>query len=479
MFFKRFYDEQLAQTSYLIGCGATGSALVIDPCRHVDQYIAAAEAEALRIEAVTETHIHADFVSGTRELAARTGAAMYLSKCGTPEWQYAFRKDAGVVLLGDRDRITVGNVDVQAVHTPGHTPEHLSFLVTDRAGADEPMGICTGDFVFVGDVGRPDLLEKAAHVAGTAESGARDLFRSLSWFKTLSDHLQVWPGHGAGSACGKGLSAVPHSTVGYERRFNWALGIADEEEFVSQVLAGQPEPPRYFGEMKRINRAGPPVLGSVSLPERIAEHRLGEVLAGGGTVVDIRAAPDFAAGHLPGTLSIPFNKSFPTWAGSLLPYDRDLYLLIDEGRPGELAAAVKSLLSIGLDRVRGYFGSEALETEDGNGSSLGRVDQLAVGDVKAGEGSLYVLDVRGRVEWEGGHIPGAHLVPLAELPDRIAEVPTDRPIAVHCQGGGRSAIAASLLRAHGVSQVSNVTGGFGAWVQAGLPVAKDEPGLVE
>jgi hydroxyacylglutathione hydrolase len=335
------------------------------------------------------------------------------------------------------------------------------------------MGICTGDFVFVGDVGRPDLLEKAAHVAGTAESGARDLFRSLSWFKTLSDHLQVWPGHGAGSACGKGLSAVPHSTVGYERRFNWALGIADEEEFVSQVLAGQPEPPRYFGEMKRINRAGPPVLGSVSLPERIAEHRVGEVLAGGGTVVDIRAAPDFAAGYLPGTLSIPFNKTFPTWAGSLLPYDRDLYLLIDEGRPGELAAAIKSLLSIGLDRVRGYFGSRALETGDGNGASLERLDELAVGDVKAGEGSLYVLDVRGRVEWEGGHIPGAHLVPLAELPDRIAELPTDRPIAVHCQGGGRSAIATSLLRAHGVSQVSNVTGGFGAWVQAGLPVAKD------
>jgi hydroxyacylglutathione hydrolase len=473
MFFKRFYDEQLAQAGYLIGCGATGSALVIDPCRHVDQYIAAAEADGLRIDAVTETHIHADFVSGTRELAARTGAVMYLSKCGTPEWQYGFRDEAGVALLGDRDRITVGNVDVQAVHTPGHTPEHLSFLMTDRARADVPMGIATGDFVFVGDVGRPDLLEKAAHVQGTAESGARDLFRSLAWFKTLPDHLQLWPGHGAGSACGKGLSAVPQSTVGYERRFNWALGIDDEREFVRQVLVGQPEPPRYFGEMKRINRAGPPVLGRLSLPERVAEHRVAEILAGGGIVVDIRAAGDFAAGHLPGTLSIPFNKSFPTWAGSLLPYDRDLYLLIDEGRSGALAAAVKSLLSIGLDRVRGYFGSKALEMADGNGSSLGRVEQLTVGDVQTRQGSLYVLDVRGRAEWEGGHIPGAHLVPLAELPDRIAEVPADRPIAVHCQGGGRSAIAASLLRANGVTQVANVTGGFGAWVQSGLPVARD------
>jgi len=473
MFFKRFYDEQLAQASYLIGCGATGSALVIDPCRLVDQYIAAAEADGLRIDAVTETHIHADFVSGTRELAARTGAVMYLSKCGTPEWQYGFRDEARVVLLGDRDRITVGNVDVQAVHTPGHTPEHLSFLVTDRAGADEPMGIVTGDFVFVGDVGRPDLLEKAAHVQGTAESGARDLFRSLAWFKTLPDHLQLWPGHGAGSACGKGLSAVPQSTVGYERRFNWALSSDDENAFVRQVLAGQPEPPRYFGEMKRINRAGPPVLGSLSLPERVAEHRVAEILAAGGIVVDIRAAPDFASGHLPGTLSIPFNKSFPTWAGSLLPYDRDLYLLIDEGRPEALAAAVKSLLSIGLDRVRGYFGSKALEMSDGNGGSLGRVEQLTVGELQARQGSLYVLDVRGRAEWEGGHIPGAHLVPLAELSDRIAEVPADRPIAVHCQGGGRSAIAASLLRANGVPHVANVTGGFGAWVQSGLPVARD------
>jgi len=473
MFFKRFYDEQLAQTSYLIGCGATGSALVIDPCRHVDRYIAAAEAEGLRLEAVTETHIHADFVSGTRELAARTGATMYLSRCGTPEWQYAFGHDDGVVLLADRDRIGVGNVDVQAIHTPGHTPEHLSFLVTDRAGASEPMGIVSGDFVFVGDVGRPDLLEKAAHIQGTADTAARDLFRSLAWFKTLPDHLQVWPGHGAGSACGKGLSAVPQSTVGYERRFNWALGIADEEEFVRQVLAGQPEPPKYFGEMKRINRAGPPVLGSVSLPERIAEHRVAAIQEGGGIVVDIRPAPDFAAGHLFGTLSIPFNKSFPTWAGSLLPYDRDLYLLIDESRPGVLAAAVESLLTIGLDRVRGYFGSQALEAAHGNGASLGRVEQLGVQDVESRREELYVLDVRGRAEWEGGHIPGAHLVPLAELPDRINEIPKDCKIAVHCQGGGRSAIAASLLRAHGITEVANVTGGFGAWVKADLPVARD------
>ncbi|HET9275492.1 MAG TPA: MBL fold metallo-hydrolase, partial [Gemmatimonadales bacterium] len=308
MIFKRLYDEQLAQASYLIGCAGSGSAAVIDPTRHVDQYIAAAEAEGLRIEAVTETHIHADFVSGTRELAARTGATMYLSGCGTPEWQYGFRFDPGVRALRDREIFRVGNVEIRAVHTPGHTPEHLSFLVTDRAVATEPMGLATGDFVFVGDVGRPDLLEKAAHVAGAADASARQLWKSLGWFRNLPDHLQIWPGHGAGSACGKGLSAVPQSTVGYEKRFNWAFGAKTEAEFVRQVLAGQPEPPKYFGVMKRVNREGPPLLGTLPIPERVAEHRVAGLLASGAVIVDIRPAPDFAAGHLPGTLSIPFNR---------------------------------------------------------------------------------------------------------------------------------------------------------------------------
>jgi hydroxyacylglutathione hydrolase len=213
MLFVRLFDEPLAQASYLIGCSSSGEAVVVDPNRDASQYIATAEAQGLRITAVTETHIHADFVSGTRELAARTGATMYLSAAGPPEWQYGFGRERGVVLLADRDTFRVGYVELRAVHTPGHTPEHLSFLVTDTAAAHEPMGIVTGDFVFVNDVGRPDLLEKAAHRVGTADGGARQLFRSLQWFKTLPDHLQVWPGHGAGSACGKGMSSVPQSTV--------------------------------------------------------------------------------------------------------------------------------------------------------------------------------------------------------------------------------------------------------------------------
>lgn len=469
MIFVRLYDEPLAQASYLIGCEASGSAVVIDPNRDASQYIAVAEARGLSITAVTETHIHADFVSGTRELAARTGAVIHLSKAGPPEWQYGFGREHGVVLLGDRDTFRAGKVELRAVHTPGHTPEHLSFLVTDTGLAHEPMGVLTGDFVFVNDVGRPDLLEKAAQQHGAAESGARQLFRSLTWFKLLPDHLQIWPGHGAGSACGKGMSAVPQSTVGYERRFNWALGELNESEFIRRVLHGQPEPPRYFGEMKRVNRDGPPLLGATSLPERVAEHRLPALLASGAVVVDTRPAADFASGHIPGTLSIPFNKSFPTWSGSLLPYDRDLYLVVDAARVGTLDRVIQSLLMIGLDRVRGYFGTEVLDLWRREARPVGRVSQMSVADLSAKRHGLVVLDVRGRTEWDAGHIPGALHIPLGELQERMAEVPVDQPVAVHCQGGGRSAIGASVLEAAGRRAVSNVTGGFAEWLQSGLP----------
>jgi hydroxyacylglutathione hydrolase len=472
--FVRFYDEPLAQASYLIGCSVTGVALIIDPNRLVDQYIAAAESRGLRIGFVTETHIHADFVSGSRELAARTGAQIYLSDCGPPEWQYRFRNDRGVTLLRDRDAFRVGNIEIRAVHTPGHTPEHVSFLVTDTAGAHEPMGIVTGDFVFVNDVGRPDLLEKAAHLAGTADAGARQLFRSLSWFKTLPDHLQIWPGHGAGSACGKGMSAVPQSTVGYERRFNWAFSVDDEDDFVRMVLDGQPEPPRYFARMKRVNRDGPAVLGALPVPERIGEHRLPAVLASGAVVVDTRPSVDFGAGHVPGTLNIPWNNSFVTWAGALLPDDVDLYLVLGDGAENRITRAVQGLITIGLDRVKGWFAEAAVELWAREGGTLGRVEQLSPSDLARRRSGFQVLDVRGRSEWESGHLAGAVLIPLAELPDRINEVSDDRPIAVHCQGGSRSAIAASLLLARGRRAVANVPGGISAWEEEGLPVERKE-----
>ncbi len=263
MFVKRFFESSLAQASYLIGCQAAGEAIVIDANRDVDQYIAAAADEGLRITHVTETHIHADYVSGSRELAQKTGASLELSDEGDQDWKYQF---AHARKLKHGDRITIGNISLDVLHTPGHTPEHLTFLVTDGAAADRPIAAITGDFVFVGDVGRPDLLERAANIKGTMEAGARTLWKSLRAFASQEDWLQIWPGHGAGSACGKGISAIPSSTLGYEKRFNWAFNVKSEDDFVTAVLAGQPEPPTYFARMKRINKEGPALLGGFHLP---------------------------------------------------------------------------------------------------------------------------------------------------------------------------------------------------------------------
>jgi hydroxyacylglutathione hydrolase len=474
MILKRFYDEPLAQASFLIGCQATGEAIVVDPNRDVGQYIAAAEADGLAIVAITETHIHADFVSGTRELAERTGAKMYLSDAGPPEWQYAFKGDPRFVPIVGGGKIRVGNVIIEAVHTPGHTPEHLSFFVTDGAASTEPMGILTGDFVFVGDVGRPDLLEKAAHVTGAADASARVLFRSLEWFKGLPDHLQVWPGHGAGSACGKGIGAVPQSTVGYERRTNWGLAIDDEEAFVAQVLLGQPEPPRYFGVMKRINRDGPPLLGRIPTPERISERRLAALLAEGAILVDTRATAAYATGFIPGMVNLPLGRSFATYAGSLLPYDQDLYLLVDGGAAA-VDQAVRILVSIGLDRVAGYLGPEVIDIWRTAGHQVDSVEQVSVDDLAAGQKGRLVVDVRGEAEWQAGHLKDSILVPLSELPDRLADIPAEHQLVVLCQTGSRSAVAASYLRFRGRARASNLAGGIVGWITAGLPVERQGP----
>lgn len=463
---KRFYDEQLAQASYLIGCGATGNAVIIDPLRDVAEYLRAAEREDVRITHVTETHIHADFVSGARELVARTGAQLLLSGAGSDDWQYAFAESDGAVLLNDGDTFDVGNIRIEAMHTPGHTPEHLSFIVTDTAAADEPIGAVTGDFLFVGDVGRPDLLEKAAGVAGSMDAGARTLFASLQRFRQrFPDWLQIWPGHGAGSACGKGLSAVPHSTLGYESRFNWALSVDDVDEFVRRVLEGQPEPPKYFAHMKRINRDGPRVLGVLPAPRAREEKRLEQLVAEGAVVVDTRSAAAFAETHVTGTINIPLNASFSTWAGSLLPYDTDLYLIAANESAAHTAA--RHLAMIGLDRVAGYFNADVIHTWASRGQRTGHVSQLSAEELapRVERDGAFVLDVRSRAEYDEGHIPGVPNIPLGELPERMSEVPADRPVVLHCQGGGRSAIGASLLKAQGREDVFNLAGGYRAWAE--------------
>jgi len=469
---KRFFDAKLAQVSYLIGASETRHAVVIDANRDVEQYIRAAAEEGVAITHVTETHIHADFVSGSRELAARTGAQLLLSREGGPQWQYVFARDANAILLEDGDRFDVGSVRVEVLHTPGHTPEHLIFLITDTSVLDEPLAAVTGDFLFVGDVGRPDLLERAANVAGTMEPAARALFGSLKRITTLPDHMQIWPGHGAGSACGKGLGSLPQSTLGYERRTNWALAPMSENEFVARVLTGQPDPPAYFGEMKRINKEGPRVLGSVEQPERLSLERVESLVSSGALVIDTRPAAEFAAAHLPGTINIPINRAFTTWAGWFVPYDTDYHLIVDDRCSYCLEDALRELRLIGLDRVRGYAAADVVTALQARGHATARVGQIDAEGVaqRLAAGTVHVIDVRSTAEWQAGHIPGAHHIPLGELAGKASTLPRERPVIVHCQGGARSAIAASLLQAEGLPDVLNLAGGFNEWRAAGLPV---------
>lgn len=471
MLIKRFYDDKLAQASYLVGCAATGEALVVDANRNIDQYVEAAEEEGLTITHVTETHIHADFLSGSRELAQRTGAKLYLSGEGGPDWQYAFASEAGAQLVHDGDFFMVGNVRIDIWHTPGHTPEHLSFVVTDTVAADRPMGAFTGDFIFVGDVGRPDLLERAANVEGTMVAGARQLHASLTRFAAaMPDYLQIWPGHGAGSACGKALGAVPSSTLGYEKLFNRGFAFKHEADFVNWVLAGQPEPPRYFAQMKRLNKEGPAILGGLKLPPRVAESQLADLLAQGKRLVDVRHPGDFALGHIPGSLNIPLTNSFNTWAGWLLPYDQDIYLLANA--PEDVAVAVRDLAAIGLDRVAGYLDQAALDVYSRD-YELETVSQITA-DQLAQAADVLVVDVRGQTEYEAGHLPQATHIPLGYLADRSGELPKDKRIVLHCAAGGRAAIAASVLQAKGFRRLEVLRGGFEHWRATGHPVAKGE-----
>lgn len=469
---KRFFDAKLAQVSYLIGDSETRRAVVIDANRDVEQYIRAAAEEGVAITDVTETHIHADYVSGSRELAARTGAQLRLSREGGPQWQYAFADDANAILLADGDRFDVGSVRVEAMHTPGHTPEHLTFLITDTSVVDEPLAAVTGDFLFVGDVGRPDLLERAANVAGTMVPAARALFGSLERLSVLPDHLQIWPGHGAGSACGKGLGSLPQTTLGYERRTNWALTPMSEGEFVARVLTGQPDPPTYFAEMKRINKDGPRMLGSAARPERLTLERLESLVDSGALVIDTRPAGEFAGAHLPGTVNVPLNRAFTTWAGWFVPYDADYYLIVDDRCESCLEDTLRDLRLIGLDRVRGYAAADVVTARQARGNRTATIAQIDAEGVarRLAAGTAHVIDVRSTAEWEAGHIPGAHHVPLGELPRRASAMPEGLPVVVHCQGGARSAIAASLLQAKGVSDVINLAGGFNQWRAAGLPI---------
>lgn len=459
MFVQRFYDDRLAQAAYLIGCQRIDEAIVIDAPRNIADLLAAAAREGLRITHVTETHIHADYVSGSRELAAATGAQLHLSGEGGPDWQYRFAERDGARLLHHGDQIVMGGIRLDVRHTPGHTPEHLAFVVTDTARGNTPVAMVSGDFIFVGDVGRPDLLERAAKVEGTMVTSARQLFHSLHATADLPDHLQIWPGHGAGSACGKALGAVPTSTLGYERATNWAFGIADVEQFVTTVLDGQPTPPTYFARMKQVNRDGPTVLGARA---PIPELPFAAVDASErGSVIDIRAGSAYRTSHLPNTQSLPLIKAFTTWAGWLLEADRDITILAEsESRATEARTA---LASIGLDRVVAWINAAAI-------ADCPAACHSAVGDVARAKElqatGRRVIDIREINEWSAGHIPGAEHHPLGRISESLADLPRDTPVAIHCQGGTRSGIGASVLERMGFTDVIDLTGGYRGWKAA-------------
>lgn len=465
MILRYLYDTNLAQASYLVGCSATGEALIIDPNRDLERYLDAAKAEGLRISAVTESHIHADFLSGARELAEKSGATLYLSDEGGPDWLYRFPHQG----LRDGDSFMVGNIKIEVIHTPGHTPEHLCFLLTDTAAADAPMGLFTGDFIFVGDIGRPDLLEEAAGEAGSKEHGAQALYKSLQRLKELPDYLQLWPGHGAGSACGKALGAVPSTTLGYERRFNWAFLVPEEQAFIRQVLAGQPEPPRYFAQMKRLNRAGPKPRPQEA-PEVLADDTLHAHLDEGAMVIDTRPLGAYSRAHIPGTITIPLNQSFANWAGTLLPYEQPLYLIVEES---EQSRALTELARVGLDQVAGVWRPSILAQWPEALRTLPEINiETLAAKLAAGEG--HVLDVRRTAEYEAGHIAGVGNLPLQRLVDQLGAVPRGKPLYIHCQSGMRSSLAVSYLLSQGFEDIYNVAGGFAGWERAGNPVLMEQ-----
>jgi hydroxyacylglutathione hydrolase len=484
MFFRMVYDDRLAQAAYLIGCQRTGEAIVIDPERDVDRYLRLAEKQNLRVVAVAETHIHADFVSGSREMAERVGAKVYVSDEGGPDWSYQWldKKAGGGSYhhqkLKHGDRFKVGNIEFRVLHTPGHTPEHICFEVTDHGGgAAEPMGIVTGDFVFVGDLGRPDLLETAAGQAGASAPSAQRLCASAREFSRLPEYLQVWPGHGAGSACGKALGAVPQSTVGYEKRFNPGVrlaaeeGRAGEEKFVKFILADQPEPPLYFARMKRVNKEGPAVLGSVPAPESMAPASLAAIDARKDVVVDTRAWKQFCSGHLPGSIFAPVDNMFSAVVGSYTPEGAAVYLVIEEDKADE---AVRELMRVGVDRVAGVIPPAALAAYATGGGAIGRCGDISVVAAKQriGQPGVFVLDVRKATEFADGHLPGAVNAAHVRLPALIERVPRDQEVIVQCRSGARSARALSYLKRAGFERVVNLQGGFLAWEQAGGPVER-------
>jgi hydroxyacylglutathione hydrolase len=458
MIFNQYYLDCLSHASYLVGDESSGRAVVVDPQRDVSEYLRDAEDAGLDIELVLETHFHADFLSGHLELAAATGAEIGYSSVAEPE--FAHRK------LEDGERIELGRVVLEMRHTPGHTPESMSVVVYEHEG-DEPYGVLTGDTLFVGDVGRPDLL---VSVGFSRDELAHRLYDSIhEKLLTLPDDTQVFPAHGAGSACGKNLSAELSSTIGTQRRENYALLAPDADAFVDLVTEGQAPAPAYFVHDATMNKRQRALLDEGTPPAALSWAEVGAAMDAGALLVDGRDPADFARGHLAGAVNIGLQGRYAEFAGSVVPVDADIVLFVD---PGTELEAKNRLGRIGFDRVIGHVDQPYDVLVDHQQESR-IASRLTPGDFedrrRAVEG-LQVVDVRNPGEFALGSIPGAASIPVGQLPARLGELDPERPTVVFCAGGYRSSVAASLLRARGFTDVSDIAGGYGAWTTA-VPAA--------
>ena len=461
MYFKQFYLGCLAHASYLIG--SDGESTVVDPQRDVDEYIAEAEAQGLEIKYVIETHLHADFVSGHQELAARTGAEIVFGEKARATFEHR--------AVGDGERIKLGKVVLEFMETPGHTPEGICVLVTDTEVSNQPQKILTGDTLFIGDVGRPDLAGSKGY---TPQTMAEMMYQSLHGkILKLPDAVEVYPAHGAGSMCGKNMSKETWSTIGEQRKFNYALKPMTKEEFVSMMTADLAEAPAYFPRDAEINRSGARGLSELSPPQALSPQEVLELSKRREHVLlDVRSAADFGAGHIPGSVNIGLGGQFAMWAGSLIPLTASILLIADTA--AQVDEAVVRLARVGIENVKGYL-EGGVENWRRAGLPLESIAQVSVDELKeklASTADLQVVDVRRPGEFGNGHVPRALNAPLATL-DRIAgQLPLekDKPTAVICAGGYRSSAAASLLEKLGYTNLLNVSGGTGAWVNAGYPV---------
>jgi glyoxylase-like metal-dependent hydrolase (beta-lactamase superfamily II)/rhodanese-related sulfurtransferase len=459
MYFEQFYLGCLAHASYLLG--SEGEAAVVDPQRDVDLYVEAAEKQGLKIKYIFETHLHADFVSGHRELAARTGAEIVLSRVAGATFPH--------LAVDDGAALRVGNLKIEVLATPGHTPESISLLVTDEEKGSVPWAVLTGDTLFIGDVGRPDLspTHTPMQLAGMLYDSLRDKLM------TLPNSVTVYPAHGAGSLCGRNMRAERFSTIGTERLTNYALQIQDRDEFVRQMTSNLPARPDYFLEDAAINRTGASSLSELPALKAISPEELKDMLAKGAMALDVRPGAEFIAGHVPGSVCIPLSGQFASWAGAVLGLASNPVLIA--ANDDQISEARLRLARVGIENEAGYLAG-GVEAWRNAGLPVATVSQMTVQELAARRenGGLDVLDVRREGEFQSGHIEGADWHPLDRMKAVLPEIRRDKQVAVHCAGGYRSVIAISLLRRAGYQNVVDVAGGFDAWKKAGLPVESAE-----